>query len=250
VAAAILIGQFAGGWLACAVWGDAALLAWRIGRTASAWATAWPGWLAIGLTALQIALSAVAVAILLLLTFVLAALVPSLIDLLHDPALPGIAGAGAVYGLATLLFGRIMAAPARAGQRLRDRIEGFRIYMKAAEERPLNARTPPDRTPERFERLLPCAVAPGLTQNWAARFDDVLAVAPVSHFAWLDLPGGFDLGDLFGPRGLGRGSFFDALTGIDGLFRSEGSSIGGIGGGIGGGFGGFGGGGLGGGGGW
>jgi uncharacterized membrane protein YgcG len=192
----------------------------------------------------------VAVAILLLLTFVLAALVPSLIDLLRDPALPGIAGAGAVYGLATLLFGRIMAAPARAGQRLRDRIEGFRIYMKAAEERPLNARTPPDRTPERFERLLPRAVAPGLTQNWAARFDDVLAVAPVSHFAWLDLPGGFDLGDLFGPRGLGRGSFFDALTGIDGLFRSEGSSIGGIGGGIGGGFGGFGGGGLGGGGGW
>ncbi|MBL4557099.1 MAG: DUF2207 domain-containing protein [Rhodobacteraceae bacterium] len=72
--------------------GGAALLAWRIGRTASAWATAWPGWLAIGLTALQIALSAVAVAILLLLTFVLAALVPSLIDLLHDPALPGIAG--------------------------------------------------------------------------------------------------------------------------------------------------------------
>jgi uncharacterized membrane protein YgcG len=105
------------------------------------------------------------------------------------------AAAGAVYGLAIALFGRIMSAPTVAGRRLMDHLDGFALYMKTAEEDRLDRLTPPERTPELFERLLPYAVALGLTQQWAAKFADVLSAA--TRPDWYAGTGSFDT-DRFG----------------------------------------------------
>jgi hypothetical protein len=183
-AAIALVGVLAGGgWFPVAVWAAAALLAWWIGHTLRGWAAAWPGWLAIGLFALQIVLPVGLVAWLLSGTD----LIPLVYAQLHVPTALAICGSGMVFGLGVLLCDAVIAAPTRAGKRLRAEIEGFRIYMRTAEQRPINARTPPDRTPERFERLLPYAVALGLPQQWSARFDDVMATAPLSSLGWATL---------------------------------------------------------------
>lgn len=60
------------------------------------------------------------------------------------------------------------------GARLASEIEGFRMYMKTAEEHRLNMITPPERTPELFEKLLPYAIALGVSNQWCKKFNDVL----------------------------------------------------------------------------
>ena len=60
------------------------------------------------------------------------------------------------------------------GARLAAEMEGFRIYMKTAEEHRLNLLTPPERTPELFEKLLPYAIALGVSNEWCKKFNDVL----------------------------------------------------------------------------
>ncbi|HEY4406917.1 MAG TPA: DUF2207 domain-containing protein [Xanthobacteraceae bacterium] len=89
--------------------------------------------------------------------------------------LPGIAA----YILSPLAFLGIhwLQAPTPAGRGIMDRIEGFRQYLGVAEEDRLNALNPPDKTPELFERFLPCAVALDVENRWARRFASVLAAA-------------------------------------------------------------------------
>jgi len=61
------------------------------------------------------------------------------------------------------------------GAKLNAEFEGLRMYMKTAEERRLNMLTPPERTPELFEKLLPYAIALGVNNEWCKKFGDVLA---------------------------------------------------------------------------
>ena len=56
-----------------------------------------------------------------------------------------------------------------------DKLEGFELYLKVAEQDDLNLRHPPDMTPELFERYLPYAVALGVEQAWAEQFTSVFA---------------------------------------------------------------------------
>ncbi len=58
-----------------------------------------------------------------------------------------------------------------------DQIEGFRMYLATAERDLLESATPPERTPELFEKFLPFALALGVENRWAEKFDDVLARA-------------------------------------------------------------------------
>jgi len=90
---------------------------------------------------------------------------------------PPILSAGAAFGVVAVLFHFLMAAPSKAGRDLLDQIEGFKMYMSAAEEDRLNILNPPEKTPELFERLLPFAVALGLAHEWSERFAAVLATA-------------------------------------------------------------------------
>ena len=95
--------------------------------------------------------------------------------------LPGIA-AYILAALAALGF-RWLQAPTRHGRQVMDRIEGFRQYLGVAEEERLEFLTPPEKTPELFERFLPYAVALGVENTWAKRFAGVLAAAGVAAAA-------------------------------------------------------------------
>ncbi len=80
-----------------------------------------------------------------------------------------------------------IAAPTREGRAVLDRIAGFRQYLSIAEGERLDRMTPPKDTPELFERYLPYAIALGVENRWADRFQSVLAAAAVQGqqgFAW------------------------------------------------------------------
>jgi uncharacterized membrane protein YgcG len=82
---------------------------------------------------------------------------------------------GAAFGILAGLFHFLMAAPTKAGRLLMDQVEGFELYMRTAEEDRLDILNPPEHTPELFEKLLPYAVALGVSHQWAAKFATVLA---------------------------------------------------------------------------
>ena len=63
------------------------------------------------------------------------------------------------------------------GAKLVAELEGFKMYMKTAEEHRLNLLTPPERTPELLERLLPYAIALGVGNKWCKKFGSVLELS-------------------------------------------------------------------------
>lgn len=69
-----------------------------------------------------------------------------------------------------LLFFQLLKAPTRAGRRLLDSLEGFRLYLDVAEKEEMNLRHPPQKTPELFESYLPYALALDVEQRWAEKF--------------------------------------------------------------------------------
>ena len=79
------------------------------------------------------------------------------------------------------VFYHLLKAPTKAGRRLLDHIEGFRLYLSVAEQERLNLENPPQRTPELFEQFLPYALALNVEQQWAEQFDAVLAQAGVAE---------------------------------------------------------------------
>ncbi|MDX2166426.1 MAG: DUF2207 domain-containing protein [Deltaproteobacteria bacterium] len=73
------------------------------------------------------------------------------------------------------LFLFLLKQPTRAGRALMDQIDGFAMYLGTAEGDEL--RMAPPKTPQRFEAMLPYAIALGVEHQWSARFDDVLRSA-------------------------------------------------------------------------
>jgi uncharacterized membrane protein YgcG len=72
-------------------------------------------------------------------------------------------------------FAFIMKRPTLRGRKVLDEMLGFKDYLEVAEKDELNLRNPPEKTPELFEAYLPFALALGVDQEWAERFDSVLA---------------------------------------------------------------------------
>ncbi|WDF54407.1 DUF2207 domain-containing protein [Mucilaginibacter sp. KACC 22063] len=79
----------------------------------------------------------------------------------------------ALYLLYIFNIGRYTALGAQA----QSMIEGFKMYLKTAEENRLNILNAPERTPEVFERFLPYAVALDVENDWAAKFESILSAA-------------------------------------------------------------------------
>ena len=73
-----------------------------------------------------------------------------------------------------------MAAPTEAGRAVMDEIAGFQKYLSVTEEARLETLHPPEKTPELFERYLPYAIALGVENRWAKKFESVLAAAAES----------------------------------------------------------------------
>jgi uncharacterized membrane protein YgcG len=75
------------------------------------------------------------------------------------------------------LFYHLLKAPTALGRAVMDRIEGFRMYLSAAERDRLNILNLPKKTPELFEKYLPYALALDVEQSWAEQFSHVLSQA-------------------------------------------------------------------------
>jgi uncharacterized membrane protein YgcG len=80
-----------------------------------------------------------------------------------------------------------ISAPTVEGRKVLDHIAGFRQYLSITERQRLDRMTPPEDTPELFEKYLPYAIALGVENRWADRFAPILAAAAAQGhqgFAW------------------------------------------------------------------
>ncbi len=87
--------------------------------------------------------------------------------------------AGLVCGI-TYVFHRTVKARTPVGAKLADSLEGFRLFLAAAEQDRLDRLNPPERTPELFERYFPYALAFDLELRWAEQFATVLSLSSAS----------------------------------------------------------------------
>jgi uncharacterized membrane protein YgcG len=80
-----------------------------------------------------------------------------------------------------------ISAPTAEGRQVLDHVAGFKQYLSITERQRLDRMTPPEDTPEIFEKYLPYAIALGVENRWADRFAPVLAAAAAQGqqgFAW------------------------------------------------------------------
>ncbi len=156
-----------------------------------------------------------------------------------------------ILGVVNFVFYKLMPAPTPMGRQILDQIEGFRMYMKTAEEKRLDALNPPEKTPQLFEKYLPYAIALDCENEWNAKFAAVLAAAAAAgasapywysgtHSNWGT--GGFasDLNNSFSNSISSAATPPGSTSGSSGGFSGGGSSGGGFSGGGGGGGGGSG----------
>lgn len=85
------------------------------------------------------------------------------------------------FGLANvvlfLLYQWLIRKPTEHKLKLRAEIDGFKMYMEAAEERMLQFSNPPEMTPEKFEELLPYAMVLDVDEIWGEKFDNTLRLS-------------------------------------------------------------------------
>ncbi len=72
------------------------------------------------------------------------------------------------------IFTYLIKAPTIKGRAVMDEIEGFKMYINVAEQKQLDALHEPEITPERFEALLPYAIALGVENQWGKKFENAL----------------------------------------------------------------------------
>ncbi len=77
-----------------------------------------------------------------------------------------------------LIFGIIMPARTKLGAEIQELILGFKKYLSVAEADRINFHNAPEKTPERFEALLPFAMALGVEKQWAKQFEDIYKQNP------------------------------------------------------------------------
>lgn len=93
---------------------------------------------------------------------------PLLVSLLGDHPLPFLL-VGA-FAMLNGLFLYLMRAPTALGRPVMDQLAGFKLYLETAESDRLNLRGAPEITAERFEALLPYAVALDVEKPWSEAF--------------------------------------------------------------------------------
>lgn len=85
--------------------------------------------------------------------------------------------AAVAIGVTNVAFYHLLERPTLRGRGVLDELEGFRSFIAAADQDRLDRLTPPERTPELFERFLPHAIALGLENRWAEQFTGSLTPA-------------------------------------------------------------------------
>ncbi len=99
-----------------------------------------------------------------------------LLGMLWAMNFPGTSGIALLLALVSpTVFLPVMKQPSPKALQLMADIEGFAMYIRAAETEKLNVLNPPERTPREFERVMPYAVALGLENAWGAKFTNLAA---------------------------------------------------------------------------
>jgi len=113
-----------------------------------------------------------------------------------------------IAGLVALnaVFLKLLKAPTPEGRRVMDAVEGFKMYLSAAEAPRIKVLHPPDRTPKLFEAYLPYALALDVESQWTEQFSDVLAKAGESNSGYS--PGWYHAGNW---SGFNAGSFTSSI---------------------------------------
>ncbi|MFN3999147.1 DUF2207 domain-containing protein [Algoriphagus sp.] len=81
----------------------------------------------------------------------------------------------------------LIRKPAKEKLKLRAEIEGFKMYMAAAEEKMLQFSNPPELTPEKFEALLPYAMVLDVDEIWGEKFQKMISLSSTAqqyHPTW------------------------------------------------------------------
>lgn len=95
---------------------------------------------------------------------------------LHFLYLPAVFGINAV-------FLHLLKRRTPAGQKIQDKITGFKRYLSLAEKDRMNFHNPPEMTPELFEKFLPYALALEVEHKWAEIFSaTVNSVTPEQEY--------------------------------------------------------------------
>ena len=161
---------------------------------------------------------------------------------------PVLVGLTVVLGIINIIFTGLMPAPTERGRKLLDHIEGLKLYLSVAERDELRALEQVDGddpriTPERYEALLPYALALDVEQAWTSRLTRAVGAAAAdqarSRMSWYTGTGAA-VGSM---AGLSRALGSNLTSTISSSSTPPGSSSGGGGGGSSGGGGGGGGGG-------
>lgn len=80
----------------------------------------------------------------------------------------------------TIVFAVLMRAPTLQGRKVMDQIDGLKLYLETAEKDRMNLAAAPPMTADRFERLLPYAIALDVEKPWSDHFEAELARNAVS----------------------------------------------------------------------
>ncbi|WP_194777485.1 DUF2207 domain-containing protein [Pararhodonellum marinum] len=86
-----------------------------------------------------------------------------------------------LIGVLSPIFYYLIKAPTEKGRKVMDEIEGFKMYLNAAEREMIQRFNPPEMTPEIFEKYLPYAIALGVGEAWGKTFEKQLALASVQQ---------------------------------------------------------------------
>lgn len=110
-----------------------------------------------------------------------------------------------------VVFAVLMRAPTVQGRKIMDQLDGFKMYMNTAEKNRLNMNNEPPMTVERFERILPYAIALGVEKPWSEHFEAELARNAVADAQGSSYAPGFYSGRSWSS---GSGSFANTVSSV------------------------------------
>ncbi|WIY53531.1 DUF2207 domain-containing protein [Devosia sp. YIM 151766] len=109
--------------------------------------------------------------------------------------------------LISVVFSVLMRAPTVQGRKVMDQIDGFKLYLETAEKNRLNIEDEPPMSVERFERILPYAIALGVEKPWSEHFEAELQRNAVS-----DARDGYSPAFYSGGRSFSSGNLSSAIS--------------------------------------
>ena len=83
-------------------------------------------------------------------------------------------------GVLAYVFYYLLKAPTLAGAKIRDQIDGFKMFLTMAEKDRLEVLHPPNVSPEVFEKFLPYAIALDVENQWSHKFEAEAAQAGIT----------------------------------------------------------------------